>query len=107
MNRQLAALLVLALLSRLLLLAETPFEVDAVLLSRGVSAFDPSSMRPHPPGYAGVILLGKLLPFEPALSLRLVAAFAVVILAATLGVVVFLVIVVFVVSAGADVPISE
>ncbi|MCB9742238.1 MAG: glycosyltransferase family 39 protein [Alphaproteobacteria bacterium] len=75
-RRRLWMLLALALVSRLLLLPETPFDVDAVLLTRGVVDFDPTAMRPHPPGYPGVIALALALPVEPSLALRLVSALA-------------------------------
>lgn len=70
----LGGLALLAVLSRLLLLAQTPFEVDSVLLLRAVEDFDPTAMRPHPPGYPGVVGLARMLPLEPALALRVVAA---------------------------------
>ncbi|MCB9766293.1 MAG: hypothetical protein H6739_41340 [Alphaproteobacteria bacterium] len=75
-RRHLAALLLLTLLSRVLLLPETPFDVDAVLLTRGVIDFDPTAMRPHPPGYPGVIFLARSLPVAPGTALRLVSALA-------------------------------
>lgn len=75
-RRQLAILLGVALLSRLLLFPQTPFDVDAVLLTRGVESFDPTAMRPHPPGYPGLIALAAILPVDAALALRLVSAFA-------------------------------
>jgi hypothetical protein len=73
-TRHLLILLALTLISRLLLLGESPFEVDSVLLTRAVVDFDPTAMRPHPPGYAGLVMLARALPFEPALSLRVVSA---------------------------------
>jgi hypothetical protein len=73
-----ALLLVVAVLSRLLLLPESPFEVDSVLLIRGVEEFDPTAMRPHPPGYAGVVGLGRLMPLPPDAALRVLSALAVV-----------------------------
>lgn len=75
-RRQLAILLAVTLLSRLLLFPRTPFDVDAVLLTRGVVSFDPTAMRPHPPGYPGLIALAAALPVGPALALRLVSAFS-------------------------------
>lgn len=78
MDRRLAVVLVLVLLSRLLLLAESPFEVDSVLLARAVEDFDPTQMRPHPPGYAGLVGVAKLFPFDAGLSLRVVSAVAAV-----------------------------
>lgn len=68
------ALAALAVAARLGLLAQTPLEVDAVLLIRAVEDFDPTAMRPHPPGYPGVVALARLLPTDPALALRLVSA---------------------------------
>ena len=71
-------IVVLAVLSRLLLLPDSPFEVDSVLLARAVEDFDPTEMRPHPPGYAGVVFLGKLLFFlEPGTALRVLSALCV------------------------------
>ncbi|MCB9796689.1 MAG: glycosyltransferase family 39 protein [Alphaproteobacteria bacterium] len=75
-RRRLALLLALTLLSRLLLFPETPFDVDAVLLTRGVVDFDPTAMRPHPPGYPGIIALALALPLEPDTALRVVSALA-------------------------------
>lgn len=75
-TRQLLILLAVVLASRLLLLAHTPFEVDSVLLARGVLDFDPTQMRPHPPGYAGLVFLAKTLPVDAGLALRLVSAFS-------------------------------
>ncbi|MCP4807005.1 MAG: hypothetical protein GY913_26845 [Proteobacteria bacterium] len=69
-------LLGLVLASRLALLATSPFEVDSVLLTRGVLDFDPTQMRPHPPGYAGLVFLAKALPLDANLALRLIAAFS-------------------------------
>lgn len=78
MNRNLALLLVLVAVSRLLLLGESPFEVDSVLLARAVEDFDPTAMRPHPPGYAGLVGLAKAFPFDAELSLRVVSALSAV-----------------------------
>lgn len=74
---RLALVLVVAALSRLLLLPESPFEVDSVLLIRGVEEFDPTAMRPHPPGYAGVVALGRAMPLSPDDALRVLCALAV------------------------------
>ena len=77
-ERQLWILLAVVLVTRLVLLAGSPFEVDSVLLARGVEDFDPTQMRPHPPGYAGVVFLGRIVPTDPALALRLVSALSAV-----------------------------
>lgn len=77
MNRRLLLILILALASRLLLMAQSPFELDSVLLMRGVEAFDPTAMRPHPPGYAGLVFLAKGLPLAPDTALRTLSALAV------------------------------
>ncbi len=71
-------IVIVAVASRLLLLPDSPFEVDSVLLTRAVEDFDPTHMRPHPPGYAGVVLLGKLLFFlAPGAALRVTSALCV------------------------------
>lgn len=76
--RSVWAVVALAMLSRLLLLPDSPFEVDSVLLTRAVEDFDPTQMRPHPPGYAGVVFLGKLLFFlDAGAALRVVAALSI------------------------------
>ena len=76
--RSIWAFIALAILSRLLLLPDSPFEVDSVLLTRAVEDFDPTEMRPHPPGYAGLVFLGKLLFFlDPATALRVVSGLSI------------------------------
>ena len=70
-------LVVAAVALRLGTLAQSPFNIDAALLTAGVRHFDPTAMQPHPPGYAGLIGLARLLPVEPALALRLLSALSV------------------------------
>lgn len=70
-------LVVAAVALRLGTLAQSPFDIDAALLTAGVRHFDPTAMQPHPPGYAGLIGLARLLPVEPALALRLLSALSV------------------------------
>ncbi|MCK6523883.1 glycosyltransferase family 39 protein [Myxococcota bacterium] len=74
----LALLVVGAVVLRLGTLAQSPFDIDAALLTAGVRHFDPTAMQPHPPGYAGLIGLARLLPVEPGLALRLLSVGSVV-----------------------------
>ena len=56
-----AAALTAVLLSRVLLLPDGPWEQDEALFAAGVLDFDVTRHRPHPPGFPGWILLGRLL----------------------------------------------
>jgi hypothetical protein len=68
------AIVFLLLATRFTLLPDGPWEQDEAIFATGVLDFDIVRHRPHPPGFPGWILLGKLLnPFvgDPVLSLRI------------------------------------
>jgi hypothetical protein len=70
------------LVSRLLTLPRTPWELDELLFTRAVIDFDPVNSRPHPPGYPLLIGLGKLVHLavaDPWLSLVVLSVIASVI----------------------------
>ena len=48
------------LVSRLMTLPRTPWELDEILFTRAVIDFEPLRSRPHPPGYPLLVGLGKL-----------------------------------------------
>ena len=73
----LPALLAATLASRLVFLSESPVDMPAVLLARGVAEYDPVHAQPHLPGYPGVILLARgvgLLGADALDALRWVSA---------------------------------
>jgi len=78
------------LASRAAVRPEFPFDVDSVLLVAGVGDFDPSELRPHPPGYPGLIVAARLAglaglgPLDALQCVSVVASLGLV--AATFGV---------------------
>lgn len=64
-----------ALLSRLLLLPDGPWEQDEALLAAGVVDFDPAHHMPIPPGFPLWVLLGRLVRLggvaDPVLALQI------------------------------------
>lgn len=75
-----AALVLLLVLSRFLLLPVGPWEQDEALLACGVLDFDPGHHMPHPPGFPLWVWLGRLLMAlgvgDPARALQLASATA-------------------------------
>lgn len=70
------------LLTRLLTLPRTPWELDELLFTRGVIDFEPQDSRPHPPGYPLLIGLGKVVRLfvdDPWLALVVLSVIASVI----------------------------
>jgi hypothetical protein len=70
------------LVSRLLTLPRSPWELDELLFTRAVIDFDPVQGRPHPPGYPLLVGLGKLVHLmvaDPWLSLVVLSVIASVI----------------------------
>ena len=72
------AILVSVLLSRLLLLADGPWEQDEALLAAGVIDFDPAHHMPLPPGFPLWILLGRVVRLlgvvDPVLALQVASS---------------------------------
>ena len=72
------AALVGVLLSRLMLLADGPWEQDEALLAAGVVDFDPARHMPLPPGFPLWILLGRLVRLcgadDPVLALQIASS---------------------------------
>jgi len=71
--------LALVVLSRGLAIFDGPWEADEALFSLGVLDFHVPGHRPHPPGFPGFIVLGRLVALvvgDPLLALRLVSALA-------------------------------
>jgi hypothetical protein len=72
------AALVGVLLSRLLLLADGPWEQDEALLAAGVIDFDPAHHMPLPPGFPLWILLGRVVRLlgvaDPILALQIASS---------------------------------
>ena len=66
------------MLSRLLLLADGPWEQDEALLAAGVIDFDPAHHMPLPPGFPLWILLGRLVRLfgvaDPVLALQIASS---------------------------------
>jgi hypothetical protein len=77
------AALTAVLLSRLLLLPDGPWEQDEALFAAGVLDFDVTRHRPHPPGFPGWIVLGRLMHLlvgDPVLALQVTSSLASVVL---------------------------
>lgn len=73
------AVLTAALLSRLLLLPDGPWEQDEALFAAGVLDFDVTRHRPHPPGFPGWIAVGRLvrpLTGDPVRALQVASSVA-------------------------------